>query len=89
MCTRLKNGVLPNGQQPVSAGNNFFDYSNFEGMKSLSGWDAARSDEHQFHAKIMVSYRRLTSGRNKEFLLTHTLRLAVFRVAFGQFYESC
>ena len=24
-------------------------------MKSLSGWEAARSDEHQFRAKIKVS----------------------------------
>ena len=23
-------------------------------MKSLSGWEAASSDEHQFHAKIKV-----------------------------------
>ena len=27
----------------------------FEAMKSLSGWEAARSDEHQFRAKIKVS----------------------------------
>ena len=33
----------------------FFDYSKFEAMKSLSGWDAARCDEHQFCAKIKVS----------------------------------
>ena len=44
-------------------------------LQSLSGWDAARCDEHQFRAKIKVStwvlepfsrYRRLTSGVNKE-----------------------
>ena len=27
----------------------------FEAIKSLSGWEAARSDEHQFHAKIKAS----------------------------------
>ena len=55
MRTRFKNGVLRNGQQLGSAGNSFFDYSEFEAMKSLSGWVAARCDEHQFHAKIKVS----------------------------------
>ena len=37
------------------AGNSFFDYSEFKALKSLSGWDAARCDEHQFCAKIKVS----------------------------------
>ena len=55
MHTRLKNGVLHNGQQSGSAGNSFFDYSKFEAIKLLSGWDAARCDEHQFRAKIKVS----------------------------------
>ena len=55
MRTRLKNGVLRNGQQPGSAGNSFFDYSKFEAMKSLSGWVAVRCDEHQFRAKIKVN----------------------------------
>ena len=55
MHTRLENGVLRNGQQPGSAVNSFFDYSKFEAMKSLSGWDAARCDEHQFCAKTKVS----------------------------------
>ena len=55
MRTRLENGVLRNGQQPGSAENNFFDHSKFEAMKSLSGWEAARSDEDQFRAKIKVS----------------------------------
>ena len=31
-----------------------FDYSKFEAMKSVSGWDAAHCDEHQFR-KIKVS----------------------------------
>ena len=33
----------------------FIDQGEFESMKSLSGWEAARSDEHQFRAKIKVS----------------------------------
>ena len=53
--TRLKNDVLRNGQQPGNAGNSFFDYSEFEAVKSLSGWVAARRDEHQFRAYIKVS----------------------------------
>ena len=55
MRTRLKNGIFRNGQQSGSAGNSFFDYSEFEAMKSLCGWVAARCDEHQFRAKIKVS----------------------------------
>ena len=56
MRTRLENGVLRNGQQPGSAENNFFFYhSKFEAMKSLSGWEAPRSDEDQFRAKMKVS----------------------------------
>ena len=33
----------------------FIDQGEFEAIKSLSGWKAARSDEHQFCAKIKVS----------------------------------
>ena len=33
----------------------FIDQGEFEAIKSLSGWEAARSDEHQFHTKIKVS----------------------------------
>ena len=33
----------------------FIDKGEFEAMKTLSGWEAARSDEHQFRAKIKVS----------------------------------
>ena len=32
----------------------FIDQSKFEAMKT-SGWEAARSDKHQFRAKIKVS----------------------------------
>ena len=52
MRTRLENGVLRNGQQ---SGCGFFDKGKFEAMKTLSGWEAARCDEHQFRAKIKVS----------------------------------
>ena len=33
----------------------FIDQGEFEAMKSLSGWEAACSDEHQLGAKIKVS----------------------------------
>ena len=52
--TTLENGILRNGQQPGSAENSFFDHSKFEAMKSLSGWEATRSDKDQFCAKIKV-----------------------------------
>ena len=32
----------------------FVDQGEFEAMKTLNGWEAAHSDEHQFHAKIKV-----------------------------------
>ena len=35
----------------------FIDQGEFEAMKTLSGWEAARCDEHPFHAKIKVSAR--------------------------------
>ena len=55
MRTKLENGLLRNRQQPGSAVNSFFDHSKSEAMKSLSGWEAACSDEHQFRVKIKVS----------------------------------
>ena len=55
MRKRLENGVLRNGHQSGSAVNSFFDQGKFEAMKSLSGREAARCDEHQFRAKIKVS----------------------------------
>ena len=55
MRTTLKNGVLRNEQPSGCAVNNFLDQGNFEAMKTLSGWEAARCDEHQFRAKIKVS----------------------------------
>ena len=33
----------------------FIDQGELEAIKSLSGWEAAHSDEHQFRAKIKVS----------------------------------
>ena len=42
----------------------FIDQGEFEAMKTLSGWEAARCDEHPFRAKIKLepfsSYRCLT-----------------------------
>ena len=33
----------------------FVDQGEFEAMKTLSGWEAERCDEHPFRAKIKVS----------------------------------
>ena len=33
----------------------FVDQGEFEGMKTMSGWEVAGCDEHQFRAKIKVS----------------------------------
>ena len=33
----------------------FIDQGEFEAVKSLSGWEAAHFDQHQFRAKIKVS----------------------------------
>ena len=33
----------------------FIDQGEFEAMKTLSDWEAARCDEHPFRAKIKVS----------------------------------
>ena len=55
MHTKLENGVLSNGQQPHCVVNGFVEQGEFEAMKTLSGWEAAHCDEHQFCAKIKVS----------------------------------
>ena len=55
MRTKLENGVLRNGQPTQSVVNGFSDQGEFEAMKTLSGWEAARCDEHQFRAKIKVT----------------------------------
>ena len=57
-------------------------------MKMLSGWEAARCDEHQFRAKIKVSTRAVLEEK-WHFRYRTLLRLAVFRVAFEHLYESC
>ena len=48
----------------------FVDQGEFEAMKTLSGWEAACCDEHQFCAKIKVSTEPFSSyrccGLNKE-----------------------
>ena len=55
MHTKLENGVLHNEQQPQSVVNGFIDQGEFEAVKTLSGWEAARCDEHPFRAKMKVS----------------------------------
>ena len=55
MRTKLENGVLHNGQPRQSVVNGFSDQGELEAMKTLSGWEAARCDEHPFCAKIKVS----------------------------------
>ena len=55
MRTKLENGVLRNGQPTQSIVNGFSDQGKFETIKTLSGWEAAHCDEHQFCAKIKVS----------------------------------
>ena len=49
--TTLENDVLRNRQLSGSAVNSFFDKGKFEAMKTLSGCEAERYAEHQFHAK--------------------------------------
>ena len=55
MHTRLENDVLRNRQQLGSTVNSFFVQGKLESMKTLSGWEAARCDERQFHAKLKLS----------------------------------
>ena len=55
MRTTFENGVLRNGQQSVSAVNNFIDQGEFVAMKTLSDRIAPRCDKHQFYDKMMVS----------------------------------
>ena len=52
----------------------FIDQGKFEAMKTLSGWEAARCDEHPFHAKIKVSteQRKKERIRKMALLLTRT-----------------
>ena len=47
----------------------FIDQGEFEAMKTLSGWEAARSDEYQFRAKIKVSTLAVFElGHSKSYL---------------------
>ena len=39
----------------LGTGLGFVDQGEFEAVKTLSGWEAARCDEHPFRAKIKVS----------------------------------
>ena len=54
MCTKLENGILRNGQELCSVVNSFFDQDKVEAMKTLSGWEAAHCNKHQFRTKITV-----------------------------------
>ena len=82
--------------------NSFFDHRKFEAMKSLSGWEAAHCDEHQFRAKIkgeylshfeLSTFDKWSEQTKKEarihFCYRTPLCLAVFCVVFGQLFESC
>ena len=55
MRTKLENGILHNGQPTQSVVNGFSDQGELEAMKTLSGWEAARCNEHPFCARIKVS----------------------------------
>ena len=44
----------------ASVVNGFSDQGEFEAMKTLSDWEAARCDEHQFCAKIKVGVFELS-----------------------------
>ena len=45
----------------------FIDQDEFEAMKTLSSWEAARRDEHLFRAKIKVSaWTVFDKSRNKK-----------------------
>ena len=55
MRTTFENGVLRNGQQSVSAVNNFIDQGEFGAMKTLSDRIAPRCDKHKFCDKMTVS----------------------------------
>ena len=55
MRTTLKNGVLCNGKQPVSAVKSSINEGEFRAMKTLSGCIAPHCDKHQFCDKMTVS----------------------------------
>ena len=55
MRTKLENGVLHNEQQPQTAECCEWLLLTRVNSKTLSGWEAARCDEHPFRAKIKVS----------------------------------
>ena len=77
----------------------FIDQSEFEAMKTLSGWEAARCGEHPFRGRaleLFSSDRCLTkwseqrkNNKNGTFVTAHFLYLTVCRVAFGHLNESC
>jgi len=56
--SKIKNGILRNGQPSGNAVNSFIDHGKFEAMKMLSGHISRASCcvEHQFHAKVFVQF---------------------------------
>ena len=76
----------------------FIDQGEFEAVKTLSGWETARCDEHLFRAKIKVSepfssYRCLTKWseqrRKMALLLPHTFCVQLSSAWLLATYESC
>ena len=82
----------------------FIDQGEFEAMKMLTSCRGPRCDKHQFCAKMTVNTQTIfeisllnlvvLQERKKEYEKWHfhdrtLLGLAVFRVDFGHFYESC
>ena len=55
---RLCTDPLQSVQNLLCTVNNFFDQGNFEPMETLSGWEAARCDEHQFRVKVLCIWLR-------------------------------
>ena len=84
-------------RQPARAENSFLDRGEFVAMKTLSSWEAACCDEHQFHAKIKVSARAILQLSffvkhekwSEQKLALSLLRLGVFHMAYEQLYWFC
>ena len=83
-----------------SAVNSSIDKGEFRAMKTLSDRIAPRCNKRQFCDKmtaylncfrdIVVEHCGLKKEeKNGTFATTHFLRLAVFRMAFENLYESC
>ena len=55
MRTKLENGVLSKDSSLRVLRMAFVDQGELEAMKTLSGWEAVRCDEHPFRTKMKVS----------------------------------